>query len=61
MTNDFRSYDHKQCKQHLFITHYSLLITQNTNTREQSLFIARLGPKRKFNNLVSVIKYILLS
>ena len=39
MTDDFRSYDHKQYKQHcknenhlsLFITHCSLLITRNTS------------------------------
>ena len=45
MTNDFRSYDHKQCKLNdivrtkiiyhyiLLIARYLLLITRNTNTQ----------------------------
>ena len=39
MTNDFRSYDHKQTvnnilkRKSLVITHYLLLITRNTNTQ----------------------------
>ena len=43
MTNDFRSYDHKQMqvtfkkRKSLVVTHYSLLITRNTNTRNDPI------------------------